>query len=227
LLSFYARQPTCRLRPARGAGAGDKSARITLATDAVPVNEGALVEWFAKRTVCALVAIGVTDRRTALHFAEVIRELVESHPTAEKVFHISPGNDLRSMWLAYQAHLANEVWNQSVPYWNKSQKREGLQRGRRSPHGAAIPETAPFLPLSGHVRVTSDRRSTLFNTDGQIFSDGGVPCVLFMENYDINRTGYHDTHDTMENIDLDYGAAVCAITIETVARAACSKDSLR
>jgi hypothetical protein len=28
----------------------------------------------------------------------------------------------------------------------------------------------------------------------------------------------------MENIDLDYGAAVCAITIEAVARAASSKD---
>jgi hypothetical protein len=24
-----------------------------------------------------------------------------------------------------------------------------------------------------------------------------VPVVLFMENYDINRTGYHDSHDTM------------------------------
>jgi hypothetical protein len=46
-----------------------------------------------------------------------------------------------------------------------------------------------------------------------------------MENYDINRTGYHDMRDTMENIDLDYGAAVCAITIESVARAASSKDS--
>ena len=46
----------------------------------------------------------------------------------------------------------------------------------------------------------------LYNTDGQIFSDAGVPVVLFMENYDINRKGYHDTHDTLENIDLDYGS---------------------
>jgi len=46
-----------------------------------------------------------------------------------------------------------------------------------------------------------------------------------MENYDIDRAGYHDTHDTMANIDLDYGAAVCAITIEAVARAVNSKDS--
>ena len=46
-----------------------------------------------------------------------------------------------------------------------------------------------------------------------------------MENCDIDRAGYHDTHDTMANIDLDYGAAVCAITIEAMARAANSKDS--
>ncbi len=74
--------------------------------------------------------------------------------------------------------------------------------------------------LHGEVRPRADPRSTLYNTDGQIFSDAGVPVVLFMENYDINRHGYHDTHDTMENIDLDYGAAVAAIAIESVARAA-------
>jgi hypothetical protein len=41
-----------------------------------------------------------------------------------------------------------------------------------------------------------------------------------MENYDINRSGYHDSHDTMANIDLDYGAALSAIAIESVARLA-------
>jgi hypothetical protein len=30
---------------------------------------------------------------------------------------------------------------------------------------------------------------------------------MLMENYDINRSGYHDTHDTMKLIDLDYGSA--------------------
>lgn len=151
--------------------------------------------------------------------------IAHNHDRERDIFQISPGHDPGSMWLAYQAHLANEIWNESVPIWNKRQRREGLQRSRRSPHGAAIPELAPFLQLAGHVRVPADPRSTLYNTDGQIFSDAGVPCVLFMENYDINRTGYHDTHDTMENIDLDYGAAVCAITIESVTRAAQSVDS--
>jgi hypothetical protein len=136
------------------------------------------------------------------------------------VFQISPGTGGESFWLARQAHLATETWNESVPAWNRRPDRIGRPRGRRSPHGAAIPEVAPFLALTGQVRLPVDPRSTVYNTDAQVFSDAGVPCVLFMENYDINRVGYHDTHDTMANIDLDYGAAVCAISIEAVARAA-------
>jgi hypothetical protein len=80
--------------------------------------------------------------------------------------------------------------------------------------------------LRGEVRPEWDPRSTLYNTDGQIFSDAGIPAVLFMENYDINRVGYHDTHDTLANIDLDYGAAFAAVCIETVARAAAEPDAL-
>jgi hypothetical protein len=64
----------------------------------------------------------------------------------------------------------------------------------------------------------------LYNTDGQIFSDIGVPVILFMENYDLSRAGYHDSKDTMENIDLDFGAAVAAVAIETVAQVAASKQ---
>ena len=117
--------------------------------------------------------------------------------------------------------LACDVWNASAPIWNLKTERAGKTRARRSPYGAALPEAAPHLVLNGQVRPVTDPRSTLYNTDGQVFSDAGVPVVLFMENYDINRTGYHDTHDTMANIDLDYGAALAAIVIESVARAAC------
>src|SRR5262249_31233123 len=118
-----------------------------------------------------------------------------------------------------QPPSGNERWRESAPAWNRQPDRADRPRGRRSPHGAAIPEVAPFVSLNGQVRLPVDPKSTIFNTDAQVFSDAGVPCVLFMENYDINRTGYHDTHDTMALIDLDYGAAVCAITIESVARA--------
>ncbi len=41
-----------------------------------------------------------------------------------------------------------------------------------------------------------------------------------MENYDINRSGYHDSRDNLQNIDLDYGAALAAIAIESCARVA-------
>jgi Peptidase family M28 len=83
-----------------------------------------------------------------------------------------------------------------------------------------MPTTVAHLALRGEVRPPYDPRSTIYNSDGQIFSDAGVPVVLLMENYDINRSGYHDSHDTMANIDLDYGAALAAIAIESVARAA-------
>jgi hypothetical protein len=136
------------------------------------------------------------------------------------VFQISPGGGRRSLWLAYQAQQANVLWNAGAAVWNERPARRGLGPSRRSPHGAVVPEPARHPHLYGEVRPPYDPRSTLYNTDGQIFADAGVPVVLFMENYDINRVGYHDTHDTMENIDLDYGAAVSAIAIETVARAA-------
>lgn len=136
------------------------------------------------------------------------------------VFQMAPGTSRASLWLAEQAGLATAIWNDSVSAWNESSERKGKPRGRRSPYGNAIPEIAPHLVLDGQVRPVIDPRSTLYNTDGQVFSDAGVPVVLFMENYDINRSGYHDTHDTMANIDLDYGAALAAIVIESVARAA-------
>jgi hypothetical protein len=104
--------------------------------------------------------------------------------------------------------------------WNRRPSRRGRSRGVRSPEGRRIPDVALHPELHGEVRLPFDPRSTLYNTDGQIFSDAGIPVVLFMENYDINRTGYHDTKDTMANIDLDYGSALVAIAIESVARAA-------
>ena len=136
------------------------------------------------------------------------------------LFQICPGASRESIWLAYQAHVANRTWNQLAPAWNRRASRKGKGRGKRCTDGRTMPAVAEHLELNGEVRPHYDPKSVLYNTDGQIFSDAGVPVVLFMENYDINRKGYHDTHDTLENIDLDYGAALAAIVIESVARAA-------
>jgi hypothetical protein len=135
------------------------------------------------------------------------------------VFQIAPGVSPQSLWLATEAHGAAEAWNAWVPVWNRRPSRRGLRRGRRS-RTRKPPPPARHLALNGEVRLSYDPHSTLFNTDGQTFSDAGVPVVLFMENYDINRKGYHDSKDTLENINLDYCAALSAIAIESVARAA-------
>ena len=107
-----------------------------------------------------------------------------------------------------------ELWPELLRRYRRS--------GHRSKDGTTIPDIARHPHLRGEIRLPGDMRSSLFNTDGQIFSDAGIPVVLFMENYDINRVGYHDINDNMSNIDLDYGAAVAAIAIESVARAAAS-----
>jgi len=158
--------------------------------------------------------------KTRVDGVYVMDMIAHNNDREKDIFQIAPGANRDSMRLAEEAHAATEVWNASTAAWNRSADRRGAARGKRSIDGITIPDVALHLPLSGEVRPPYYRRSALYNTDGQIFSDAGVPVVLFMENYDINRQGYHDTHDTMQNIDLDYGTAVSAIAIESVARAA-------
>lgn len=138
------------------------------------------------------------------------------------VFQIAPGAGRESLWLAEQAHEAALLWNASTESWNRS--RLGAGRGRRRRYGRAVPNLSRHPQLHGEIRLEYDPRSTLYNTDGQVFSDHGVPVVLFMENYDIERSGYHDSRDTLANINLDYGAALAAIAIEAAARAANASD---
>jgi len=161
--------------------------------------------------------LDLTARVTGLLVMDMI---AHNRDDAQDIFQISPGKSAESLRLAEQAHLANMLWNAGTQEWNRLPERHGRARGQRSADGVTIPAIALHPDLRGEVRTVDDPHSSLYNTDGQIFSDVGVPTILVMENYDINRTGYHDTHDTLENIDLDYGSAVAAIAIETIARAA-------
>jgi hypothetical protein len=158
--------------------------------------------------------------KTEIKGAFVMDMIGHNNDNNTDVFQISPGRSAESLQLAQQAHISNMLWNKHTHEWNQQPDRKHLPRGKRIKNDYETPEKAAFLTLEGNVRNHLDPHSSLFNTDGQIFSDTGAPIVLFMENYDISRTGYHDTHDTMENIDLDYGSAFAAICIETVARVA-------
>ncbi len=149
----------------------------------------------------------------------VLDMIAHNNRQGRDIFQISPGAGAEAMWLALQAHLAAEAWNASTEVWNRTPSRRGKRRGRRS-HDGRVPPLARFPHLSGEIRPEIDPNSTLYNADGIIFSDAGLPAVLLMENYDVDRRGYHDSHDTLANINLDYGAALAAIAIEAVARAA-------
>jgi Peptidase family M28 len=78
--------------------------------------------------------------------------------------------------------------------------------------------------LQAALRPRFDDRSYLYNTDGLIVADAGYPVVLLnehinrLENRD--RQGYHQTTDTLENLDPAYAAQVAKVAIETAARLA-------
>ena len=152
----------------------------------------------------------------------VLDMIGHNNPRDRDVFQIASGEGAGSARLAQAAHLANRRWNALVDERNLLPDRAGLGRAERREDGKHVPPPFAHLPLRGEIRTEWEPRSALYNTDGQIFSDVGVPVVLFMENYDISRSGYHDTHDTMKNIDLDYAAALTAIAIEAVAIMACA-----
>jgi hypothetical protein len=157
--------------------------------------------------------------------AFILDMIGHNNPRDRDVFQIAPGEGRAAARLAATAHAATARWNSQVGQWNATPERSGLGRAERRENGRTVPPPFAHLALRGEIRSEWDPRSALYNTDGQIFSDVGVPVVLFMENYDISRTGYHDTHDTMKNIDLDYAAALTAIAIETVAETACARTT--
>ncbi len=183
--------------------------------------------YFARALVEGTLKLHTPDKEIDLTGTRVIGVYVmdmiaHNRDDARDIFQISPGRGPGSLRLALHAYIANELWNQQTVEWNEGPERKGKARGQRSKDDT-IPEIARYPRLDGQVRTGDDPQSSIYNTDGIIFSDIGAPVVLFMEDYDINRSGYHDTHDTMQNIDLDYGAALARICIETVAQVASEK----
>ena len=182
-----------------------------------------LAQCLVERTLAAQLPGGKTHdlSQVAVKGVFVLDMVAHDNPRRRGVFQIAPGDSRESFRLALTAHTANEAWNAAVPGWNQHPARRGRPRRRASATAlVSLPPIAPHPLLTGEIRPHDDPKSTLFNTDGQIFSDAGIPVVLFMEDYDIDRSGYHDSRDTMAGIDLDFGAAVAAIAIESVARAA-------
>ncbi len=122
----------------------------------------------------------------------VMDMIAHNRDNGRDIFQISPGKTADSLRLAHQARKACRVWNANVPEWNESPDRKGCKPGQRTQDVHIIPPKALHLKLEGEIRTWEDPESSLYNTDGMIFSDTGIPVILFMENYDIDRSGYHD-----------------------------------
>ena len=152
--------------------------------------------------------------------AIVLDMIAHNAERARDVFQIATGEGAGAARLARTVHLANLAWNRVAEERNAAPERKRAGRFVRQPDGRDDPPAFRHLPLIGEIRPSWDPRSALYNTDAQILSDMGIPAVLLMENYELFRSGYHDSEDTMANIDLDYGAAMAAIAIEAIARLA-------
>src|SRR5262249_3334908 len=71
--------------------------------------------------------------------AFVLDMVAHNNPHERDVFQIAPGTGAQALWLAEQAHIANELWNASTEVWNRRPARQGLRRAVRSAFGAVVP----------------------------------------------------------------------------------------
>ncbi len=174
-------------------------------------------------TGTALIAGRKNPKITGLFVLDMIGHNTDRDhsPSAPSIFQIATGRGPKAAALGRLAHEVTAQWNREAPGWNRKLSRTASWE-RIKLSGAAVPRprTSVLPEFRGEIRTDADPKSTLYNTDGIIFSDAGIPAVLFMENYDISRSGYHDSKDTLENIDLDYAAGMARLAIETVAQAA-------
>ncbi len=150
--------------------------------------------------------------------------IAHNNDHAPDIFQIAPGTTAESLWLAEQADAATRTWAAGVAQWNReSPTRKSGPRQTQCRMAARRRQSRVISRPKAKYACTTIRGARCTTPMVRFFPMREFPVVLFMENYDINREGYHDTHDTMANIDLDYGSALAAITIEAVAQTAIAK----
>lgn len=85
----------------------------------------------------------------------------------------------------------------------------------------------PIQKNAAQIRLRYDQESYLYNTDGLIFSDHGLPVVYFNEHLNrwdgLMRKHYHDTTDVSDFLDGDYASTIAKIAIETAAQMASTR----
>lgn len=178
----------------------------------------------------------VTATATLLRAAEVLRALPRKHDIW--ILHLT-GEEFPADDLGARQHVAQLLNDRrdlgallllDMTGYNPQHRREfqlnpgGLAAaGHDAMQIAALsallsPRVAPRLvPV---VRPPTDLHSYLYNTDGLIYAEHGFPVLFFnevMNRYRLGRQGYHDSHDTLANIDVPYAAGIARVAIATAA----------
>ncbi len=120
----------------------------------------------------------------------VLLDMIGYNKDGSGRFQINPGDSKRSVDIAVLAKRAAEV-------------------------------AAPTLFPQIHLRF--DDKSYLYNTDGLIFDHQGYPVILInekMNRHTLDRKGYHDTGDTVENVDVPYASDIAKTAILTARKLA-------
>jgi hypothetical protein len=181
-------------------------------------------------------APGADDNVSATAALLRAAELLSREPHARDIWlvHLTgeefPGDDLGaralvSKLLADRQRISGLVLMDMIG-WHK--KRDGLFQisAGESPASQALGELAlaaaseiapkPMVPV---LRPRFDDYSYLFNTDGIVFSDTGMPVVLFNEHLNelenLNRKGYHQTTDTSAKMDFAFASTIAKVVIQT------------
>src|SRR5260370_35552645 len=81
--------------------------------------------------------------------ALVMDMIAHNRDHAKNIFQISPGKSTLSVHVAWQAHLANLIWNDRSAEWNQQPDRHGRDHGERSADGTTLPEIARHPQLDG------------------------------------------------------------------------------
>src|SRR5664280_2475416 len=102
----------------------------------------------------------IRDRIVGVYVMDMIGH---NRDTDQDIFQISPGKSAASLFLAYQAHIANIIWNECTHKWNRQPERLNKDHGHRIKELQEIPDIARHLTLKGEVRTQFNPHSSIFN----------------------------------------------------------------
>ena len=156
-------------------------------------------------------------RRTRVEGVYVLDMVAHNCDRQPRHFPDVPRAGRQSLWLAEQA--ARPTPPGTIRRRLESPLGPPRPRTPQRPDGGDLARPALHPHLSGEVRRIDNPRSTLYNTDGQFSPTPACPwSSLWRTTTSIGRVSRQPRY--VANIDLDYGAAVAAIAVEAVARAA-------